>query len=175
MLGWLSLARVWVSRRKRVCCCGDSAALGERIFRVTCRGRVRCESTDFPVTAGVHDPDPNGSRDAYVSCFRFQESSGIVEGEHLRPVPRIVAFPNPAGSNVRLTFQLPGEDHAILSIHDASGRVIRRLLSHSLDSGSHFTTWDRRNDAGIGVVDGIYYVTLRVARHEVCGKLVLVQ
>lgn len=47
-----------------------------------------------------------------------------------------------------------------LAVHDAAGRMVRMLASGWLPAGAHQTIWDLRDQAGLQVPSGIYFVRL---------------
>lgn len=51
------------------------------------------------------------------------------------PSPRLTAAPNPFNPATALRFALPAADRVRLTVHDATGRCIRRLLDTSLAAG----------------------------------------
>ncbi|MFN8548627.1 MAG: FlgD immunoglobulin-like domain containing protein [Candidatus Eisenbacteria bacterium] len=55
--------------------------------------------------------------------------------------------PNPFGSTTRIRFALPRAGQTRVTIHDVSGRLVRSLLTESLDAGVHDVAWDGRTDA----------------------------
>jgi flagellar hook assembly protein FlgD len=62
-----------------------------------------------------------------------------------------------------------------LSIHDARGARIRRLVDGVLAGGGHQSTWDGRDEAGRPVPSGSYFARLEVGSTVETGKLVLVR
>jgi len=76
-------------------------------------------------------------------------------------------WPAPARASVNLAYTLPREGRVTLVIHDALGRLVRRLVSERAQpAGRYSTTWDGRTDAGAHAASGVYLATL-VVDHEV--------
>lgn len=76
-----------------------------------------------------------------------------------RPL-RLSAAPNPFARETAFTFRLEQAAPARLDVHDAGGRLVRRLLSGTFDAGDHTTPWDGRDDAGHPVPLGLYFARL---------------
>ncbi|MBI5710768.1 MAG: hypothetical protein HZC42_10760, partial [Candidatus Eisenbacteria bacterium] len=84
------------------------------------------------------------------------------------------ARPNPARTGVTLAFRLPRAGRAVLAVMDAQGRRVRALLDAHLDAGGHTLTWDRRDDAGHEVAEGLYFARLEFqGRAQACKLAVL--
>jgi len=72
-------------------------------------------------------------------------------------------WPTPAVGPVHLRYALPRDAHVSLLIHDARGRMVRRLATGEITSaGSHSSTWDGRTDTGTRAASGVYFATLVV-------------
>jgi flagellar hook assembly protein FlgD len=78
------------------------------------------------------------------------------------------AAPNPlsgaaaggAGGVTRLRFALASPGRASLAVHDASGRLVRRLGDVEYDAGVREVAWDAQDDRGVRVPSGVYFVRL---------------
>ena len=61
------------------------------------------------------------------------------------------------------------------SIYSVEGRLIRRLLKGRTGPGRYDLTWDGRNEVGLAVSPGVYFVKLTTARQEASAKVVLIR
>ena len=123
-----------------------------------------------------------------VSGFTFETlptcpaTTGVPE---LPSAPSAMALsirPNPwrMGESPALTvdFELGRSDRAELTIVDSMGRVISRLKDRSPGvAGKHELRWDGRNQAGVPVAAGVYFIRCAFeSRHEVLTqRLVLLR
>lgn len=98
--------------------------------------------------------------------------------------------PNPFSSGTIIEFYLPqnravgqlnrysdtnrGAD-ARLTVFDAQGRVIRRLLDCCISPGRHRLYWDGRDDSGNRVASGVYFYHLRVGDGSSSRKMLLIR
>ncbi len=73
------------------------------------------------------------------------------------------ASPNPVRGAARLAFSLPSAGHVTLALHDVQGRRVRTLVDVELPAGSHAVSWDGRDDAGVRVPAGSYWMKLVTA------------
>ena len=74
-----------------------------------------------------------------------------------------------------LRFTLPRPGTATLSVHDATGRLIRVLANETFESGEQRVAWDGLDEGGLPVAAGSYYSKLSADGVEVTSKLVLVR
>jgi len=67
--------------------------------------------------------------------------------------------PNPSRGPVTLSFSLPREIDARLTIHEVSGRVVRTLWNGKAE-GERSVIWDGRDNAGDVAAAGVYFARL---------------
>lgn len=101
--------------------------------------------------------------------------NGFVVGAGQEPdLPAVLAlapaWPNPFNPVTRLGIDLPRGGHARLTIHDARGREVARLVDGPLDAGRHDITW--RAD---GLPSGVYLARLVAADGARSRKLMLLK
>ena len=70
--------------------------------------------------------------------------------------------PNPAAGRTVISCSLPARGMVDLTVHDVTGKRVRRLVRGSLPAGSHPVAWDGRTDGGAPAAAGVYFVRLRV-------------
>ncbi len=73
---------------------------------------------------------------------------------------QLTAYPNPAGTDVRLRFNLKRAGTASLDIFDAAGRRVRHLETPPAGDGDQSAMWDGRGDQGVSLASGVYYARL---------------
>ena len=82
----------------------------------------------------------------------------------------LALFPNPSAANVRIVVhaltKAASEQPATLSIHDVSGRLVRRLTG---PAGAGFD-WDGRDDEGRLVPPGVYVHRLETIEQTLYGR-----
>lgn len=82
--------------------------------------------------------------------------------------------PTPFRSSTRIAFALPEAARVELNIFDASGRLVRTLLSGEFEAGSRWTDWDGRDDGGQVLAAGRYFCRLRAGSFEQTRAMVLI-
>jgi hypothetical protein len=71
--------------------------------------------------------------------------------------------PNPFTQTTTLKYYLAETGPVTINVYDATGRLVRKLLSDERDSGHGRVDWDGRNDNGVRVSAGIYFARLVTA------------
>lgn len=79
----------------------------------------------------------------------------------------------PLGTGVGLLVDLPEPANAKLEIFDPQGRRVRTLRSESMPRGASVVLWDRLDDAGARVRDGLFFVRLQALGHRVTSRIVV--
>jgi hypothetical protein len=91
------------------------------------------------------------------------------------PSMALWSYPNPAPGTSEIAFSLPDAGHAALSVHDLSGRLVRRLLATELPRGSHRVRWDGRDARGSHVPSGVFFTTLTTPLGTRTERLILLR
>jgi hypothetical protein len=86
--------------------------------------------------------------------------------------------PNPFSRMTKITFAIPGgnENHPVkLEIYDVTGRRVRLLISGRIEPGHHHTEWDRTNEEGIEVENGVYFYRLSSGNNHLTKRMICVR
>jgi hypothetical protein len=86
---------------------------------------------------------------------------GIPETEHAVDY-RLRIEPNPIQPSAEISYALPRPGGVEIRIWNVAGRTVRRIRSGHLPAGTHGCVWDGRDDSGLPVGSGVYFVVLRV-------------
>ncbi|MDZ7372904.1 MAG: T9SS type A sorting domain-containing protein [candidate division KSB1 bacterium] len=84
-------------------------------------------------------------------------------------------YPNPFNPRTAIVFALPKEDHVRLTVHDATGRLVRALVDQSLPAGQHRVWFDGHDANGKPVASGVYLYTLEAGGIKLQRKMTLVR
>ncbi|MEJ2721968.1 MAG: T9SS type A sorting domain-containing protein [bacterium] len=80
-------------------------------------------------------------------------------------------YPNPFNPRTTISFYLAKREIVSLTIYDARGKQVRRLLAEERGFGSHEIVWDGRNDRGEEVGSGVYFYRLIAGKSVQTKKL----
>jgi len=132
----------------------------------------------------VIDPKKSGGFLAYSVAMTQEFPSGVAgaDGERGTDAAAPARFalepnvPNPVTEGTRFRFRLPERLPVELSVFDAAGRVVARLVGGAtLGAGEHDVVWDGRNATGRRAAAGVYAYRLNAGRYTETRKLLLVR
>jgi hypothetical protein len=109
-----------------------------------------------PYNLGTNDP-------AEMDIVNLSNPAGLKDpapDTHTRPVLE-QNIPNPFRNRTRIPFHIPVAGDVNLTVFDATGRRVCRLVEATITGGRHWIVWDGINDAGTQVAAGTYYCRLQ--------------
>jgi len=72
-------------------------------------------------------------------------------------------IPNPFRDGMRLTFDVGSKSEDVtVSVYDLAGRLVRSLAQGTQSPGRHTVAWDGRDEQGMHVRKGMYFVHVRI-------------
>lgn len=80
--------------------------------------------------------------------------------------------PNPFKTNIRIVYKLAKPTTVILNIYDGAGNKVKKLVGGEQKAGLHITQWDGRNDLGVNLQSGIYFLHLEAKDFSSVRKIV---
>jgi hypothetical protein len=83
--------------------------------------------------------------------------------------------PNPFNPSTTFSFYLPRRCRVTLTIYDAAGVEIRRLVDDELEAGAYSEEWNGTNAAGNLVGSGVYFCRLSAGKETVSRKMILLR
>jgi flagellar hook assembly protein FlgD len=108
--------------------------------------------------------DEYGNSDAESMLVYLKNGVGVAEE---KPFPHVVArtsfqlFPNPSKSDVHIAISGEGKEELEIRIYDASGKLVRTFGPATECKLPYSLIWDRRDDRGIVVSPGAYFIMVR--------------
>jgi len=94
------------------------------------------------------------------------------------PIPELNLFqnyPNPFNPCTKISYYLPERSKVRLSVYDATGRLIRKLVDDYQDKGSYEVLWDGKDSKGYRVSSGVYFYSLHADKRVITKKMVLIR
>ncbi|MFN0149585.1 MAG: LamG-like jellyroll fold domain-containing protein [bacterium] len=101
--------------------------------------------------------------------------SPVDESEPNPPLTSILAQPNPFAATVGFAFTLPSQDHVRARIVAVDGSVVRTLHDGRLGAGFQRLSWDGRDESGLQVVSGVYFVTVEAGDQTIRSRVVRIR
>jgi hypothetical protein len=83
------------------------------------------------------------------------------------------AQPNPFNPMTTIAWAMPSAVPVRVTVHDSSGRVVRRLVDTALNAGHHTVVWDGGDDTGRPVGSGMYFVKVVAGNEARTTKVML--
>ncbi len=84
-------------------------------------------------------------------------------------------YPNPFNQGTTILFALPAAGAVEGTIHDLTGRVVRRMAGGVLAAGTHRWPWDGREESGLPAASGLYFCVIRYQQQQQVIKLQLLR
>jgi len=81
--------------------------------------------------------------------------------------------PNPSRGIVEIAFRLSTDCRASVDVFDIAGRKLRRVFGGVAHAGSHAVTWDGRNEDGVAVPPGLYFVRANLPQGSITKRIVV--
>ena len=132
--------------------------------------RVYDVDTDMEITTNPIDV----GLPPFDIAFSVTVQTGIKES-----VPTVAAlgknYPNPFNPSTRIPFSLEKPLYVEIAIFDVLGRHIKTLVDEPQTAGLHETIWDGRNQNGVFVSSGVYFVRMDAADVRFTQKTILLK
>ena len=95
----------------------------------------------------------------------------VAAGQELRLMP---PRPNPSALRSEIRYYVPSSGRVAVTVHDVTGRRVRRLGDRIEQAGPRTLWWDHRDDAGGRVAAGVYWVRLEAPGGVRSAKIVTI-
>ncbi len=82
-------------------------------------------------------------------------------------------YPNPFNPTTQIRYELPKSGRAVLSIYNALGQEVRRLVEREQPAGYHLATWNGRDQQGKPVPSGVYHYRLQAGDFVSTKRMIL--
>lgn len=128
------------------------------------------------VWSGDLDTTLGGEHEIFVQAWADDNASPVDETPRPASFALHGAAPNPFNPSTTIAFDLPQAESVSLHIYDASGKLVRRLLSNTVGlAGRNEVVWNGRDEAGRQAASGVYLYRLVTDRHRDLGRMTLVK
>jgi uncharacterized protein (DUF362 family) len=125
------------------------------------------QGAGFPVT--MDSTEISVYDDSILDLVSVLAGQTALEGEGLG----LACAPNPFRPTTTIRFALARPSAVDLTIHDAAGRLVRRLVGGELRGvGRHTVDWDGTDDAGRSVGTGVYFCRVAAEGRQESEKLI---
>ncbi len=134
---------------------------------------------------------PNSPGDAYVRIvnaadaaildesndpFTIEPATFVVELGGIPTTYELVQnYPNPFNPTTQITYGLPHDGHVILTVYNALGQEVVRLLDQNQPAGRYSVQFAATDNKGAALSSGIYYYSLRAGEFVEIKKMLLMK
>jgi hypothetical protein len=84
-------------------------------------------------------------------------------------------YPNPFNPETTIKYQLPATDHVRITIFNALGSEVRRLVDRTQTAAYHVVIWDGRDYAGNPMPSGVYFYRLESGKFTAMKKMIMMK
>ncbi len=135
-----------------------------------------CDVADGNLTLDANSPCLADNNSCAQLMGALGQGCSVVEVAALPSAATSLAvFPNPFNPRTTLNFTLPAAGHATLTIYDARGSEVVRLVDESLPSGAHGVDWTGVDAVGRALPSGTYFCRLTTSSSVATRKVQLVK
>ena len=146
---------------------GDKGVLAEVSFAFVPGSNGKMTEIRMEGAAGA---DKEGNK---LSLLKTSEKVAIER--QVTPAVRLASKPNPFLSSTDVSLSIVSGQKGLLAVYDVTGRLVRTLYSGYLPEGVHAFRWDGKENTGLQVRSGVYFVRFQGKSNTVTGKLVLLK
>ena len=173
-LGWTSFEPEETSIYFQVRSSMDSQNMGSWSIDITSPGSLQNYLIDgdkfvqYKVLLETSDPGLSPILEdvtiSWIGSMGIDDSNNVSKPFALQIVQN---FPNPFDLITTINFSIPETDMVILSVYDKSGKLIEKIFSEKLASGTHKCEWNAE-----GLPKGIYYGVLKTNKGIQAKKMI---
>jgi hypothetical protein len=103
---------------------------------------------------------------AYDVNYDVTEASGIVPLNYML----YQNYPNPFNPGTKIEFEVPEYSNVKLIIWNSLGQKVKEIYSGAVDPNRYSVYWDGKDENGLSVASGIYFVTMYARSLEEQGR-----
>ncbi len=155
---------------------GTNAVLFFRVVRADSVGYAFMDICDFNVAYWSGD-SLSATLPLIVPAWFLMPANRLKRAETALPVSTQLVgnYPNPFNSSTTFRFQLHTYSRVQLEIFNLRGERVKVLVNQTLPSGVYRRVWNGKNDRGVSVASGVYFVRFRTEHRVQTGKVVLLK
>jgi len=128
----------------------------------------------------LHVSDNAGADLGTINQWCVQATGGSptgVDDESGVPLTYVLrgVSPNPFNPVTTVSYGSPTESDVRLAVYNVAGRLVRTLVNGDVGPGYHTVVWDGRDENGVEVGSGVYFVRMQATGFEAATKMVLLK
>lgn len=84
-------------------------------------------------------------------------------------------YPNPFNSYTTIRYILSYHANISIEVRNTHGKPVRTLFRGPQGKGTYSVSWDGRNEEGLEVSSGLYFLVFRCKRHDIIRRLIFLK
>ncbi len=84
-------------------------------------------------------------------------------------------YPNPFNPSTKIDIETSEGNDLIVSVFDATGRLVNNLMNEYLDAGRYEIRWNGNDASGQTMSTGVYFVQVRSGKEMNTQKMILIK
>lgn len=84
-------------------------------------------------------------------------------------------YPNPFNPSTTIAYEIPKPSQVEILIFDITGRLVRHLARSEQQPGYYHVVWNGKNDSGVEVPSGQYFLLMKTDRFRKTQKMILLK
>ena len=121
---------------------------------------------------------PNIYNTRYVTkIYKPDSTTSINDDGEILPMSIMLYqnYPNPFNPQTNIKFELNKFEEISIKVYDVLGKEIKQLLQENLSSGEHNIQWDGKDNLGITLPSGVYFIQMIAGSYQKTIKSILMK
>jgi hypothetical protein len=121
---------------------------------------------------------PNIYNTRYVTkIYKPDSTTSINDAGEILPNTTMLYqnYPNPFNPQTKINFELNKLEKVSIKVYNVLGKEIKQLLQENLPSGEHNIQWDGKDNLGITLPSGVYFIQMIAGSYQKTIKTILLK
>ena len=153
------------------------------MYRIQVASTIPAADTFIPLVQTLRCDRPGGGTYTVSNLFALRRGFTPVGVEAGNPIsmelPKAYALrevrPSVMSRETRVEFDLPQAGNLSLVVYNLAGQVVRTLLEGTHSGGTYEVVWNGKNEQGLRVPSGVYFVRLNAGAFSDSKRVVVVK
>ena len=153
------------------------------MYQLRVTSTVPAADTFIPLVQTLRCPKPGGGTYTVSNLFVLRRGFTPVGVESGSPIsmelPKAYALrearPSVMNRETRVEFDLPRASEVRLAVYNLAGQAVRTLLEGTHSGGTYEVVWNGKNEQGLQVPSGVYFVRLNAGAFSDSKRVVVVK
>jgi hypothetical protein len=84
-------------------------------------------------------------------------------------------YPNPFNTITTIRFQIPVLSKVTVKVYNATGQLVKTLVTKQMQAGTHKIEWDSTDERGLQVGSGLYFYRIQAGERSMEKKMMFIK